>query len=286
MTDVIEQPDEPDKQDIRSVRVGLPGGTVHEFELDTSLPVSTVVARVLDVEKLDPASARVRIISSGKLVRDHNVPLADILTEGSFLHAAVSERPPQPQRESSGDGTEVADTDDHGGDANAPVMLSAVGFNSEVRILIPNLTTTGFERLSLAGFNDEEIRMIQRQLRLMRRETSARSDNGEEEEEWFREIADGEGQGQAEAAEEGTRIRIHRQDHHNVLSSGAEGTNGDFLMGCIFGYLLGIIVLVLLLDNNATRRWRVGIIAGVATNCAFGILRTSLFLRGSISTAP
>lgn len=286
----MEAEGDGEKRDIRPVRVGLPGGTVHEFELDVAEPVSSVVSRVLDVEKLDPVAVRVRIISSGKLVRDHAIPLRDVLNEGSFLHAAVSDRPPREAEHDDGasanaivqgrDGVSARE----GGDA--PLMLSAVDVNGEVRIIIPNLTPRGFERLSQAGFSDDEIRMIRRQFRLMRREARARSESFEDEDEWFREVTEREPQPDAAGEEEGTRLRIRRPDHRNVLNSGAEGTNGDFLMGCIFGYLLGIIVLVLLLDNNATKRWRVGILAGVATNCAFGLLRTSFYLRGSFASAP
>lgn len=286
MTDIILPHAESEKRDIRPVRIGLPGGTVHEFELDVSQPVSTVVSHILEKEKLDPALVRVRIISSGKLVRDHDIPLADILTEGSFLHAAVSERPRQSHRQGTEDTEETTSGTGERGDEDPSVMLSSVDANGDVRIIIPNLTPRGFQRLSLAGFSDDEIRLIQRQFRLMRREANARSDSGEEDDDWLREVVEGERQASVAGEEEVTRIRIHQPDHRNLLSSGAEGTNGDFLMGCIFGYLLGVIVLVLLLDSNATRRWRVGIIAGVATNCAFGILRTSLFLRGSISAAP
>lgn len=290
MEDAVQPEVDPEKRDIRPVRVGLPGGTVHEFELDVAEPVSSVVSRVLDVEKLDPSAVRVRIISSGKLVRDHAIPLADVLNEGSFLHAAVSERPPRQAERDDGQSADAVEQvregagGRDGGDAS--LMLSAVDVNGEVRIIIPNLTPRGFERLSLAGFSEDEIRMIQRQFRLMRREARARSESVEDEDEWFREVTEGEVQPENGNEEEGARLRIRRPDHRNVLSSGAEGTNGDFLMGCIFGYLLGIIVLILLLDNNATRRWRVGIVAGVATNCAFGILRTSLSLRGSLAAAP
>jgi hypothetical protein len=64
-----------------------------------------------------------------------------------------------------------------------------------------------------------------------------------------------------------------------VVANGVEGSNTDFLLGCVCGYLLGVLTLALLLDKNISRRWRVGIVAGVATNAAFGVLRNSLFLQ-------
>lgn len=277
--------DVEEKTETKVLRVGLPGGTVHEFSIDVSEPVSSVVSYVLDAEGLDPNAVRVRIISSGKLVRNHAAPLRDVLNEGCFLHAAISDAPPaEPEQggilegEHNGVSGEESQRDGEGS-----LMLSAVDMNGEVRIIMPNFTPGGFESLAQAGFSEEEIRMIRRQFRRMRREARERIiENHEVEEEWYRVPSDGSVQVEETGDEETGRVRLRREPRF-VLTNGAEGTNGDFLMGCIFGYLLGIIVLVLLLDNNATRRWRVGIVAGVATNCAFGILRTSLYLQGSFA---
>lgn len=273
-----------EKTDIKVVRVGLPGGTVHEFSLDLSEPVSTVASRVLAAEKLSPSSVRVRIISSGSLIRDHSVALRDVLNEGCFLHVALSEAVSREQEAHELPANHQDPTEEESPrDGEASLMLSAVDVDGEVRIIIPNLIAEGLERFSQAGFSDEEIRLIRRHFRRMRRETRARrnENNTETEEELFRDVTHGDVQTEV-ADEETGRVRIRREPRF-ILTAGAEGTNGDFLMGCIFGYLLSIIVLVLLLDNNATRRWRVGIVAGVATNCAFGILRTSLYLQGSFA---
>lgn len=273
-----------EKTETKVLRVGLPGGTVHEFSIDVSQPVSSVVTRVLVAEGLDANAVRVRIISSGKLVRNHAVPLRDVLNEGCFLHAAVSDAlPPEPEPESISalDRVNLIGEESQR-DGEASLMLSAVDMNGEVRIIIPNLTPGGsFERLAQAGFSEEQVRMIRRQFRRMRRDArERRSEDLEAEEEWYQNPSDGGGQVDSSGDEEVGRVRLRREPRF-VLTGGSEGTNGDFLMGCIFGYLLGIIVLVLLLDNNATRRWRVGIVAGVATNCAFGILRNSVYLQGA-----
>lgn len=258
------------KPEVRKIRVGLPGGAVHEFELPVSQPVSAIISLIREREKLTPSSTRIRIISSGKLIQDHTTPLGEILNEGDFLHASISEAPSQPEE------NEVPEGGDQ--DEGVPLMLSAVGSNGEVRIIIPNFTARGFERLSEAGFSEDEIRMIRRQFRLMRRDVRPRSDRSRENNEDTAREGTEEEEGGGD--EEGGRVHLRRTVPGLVFASGAEGTNADFLLGCIIGYMVGIMVLVFLLDANATRRWRVGIVAGVATNCAFGILRTSLYVQG------
>lgn len=268
MADAVEAEGDP-KPEVRTVRVGLPGGTIHEFNLPTSETIATLVSLILEREKLDPNTNRVRIISSGKLVNNHSVPLTSVLNEGSFLHAAISEGPPQPREPE----TEESDGDEE----EVPLMLSAVDSNGEVRIIIPNLTSRGFERLAQAGFSEDEIRLIRHQFNRLRREVHAQQlEEQRDQQEAETEERDIEAQ---EIDEEPLRLRVRRTDPRAVLTSGAEGTNGDFLLGCIIGYMVGIMVLVFLLDSNATRRWRVGILAGVATNAAFGVLRTSLYVQ-------
>lgn len=268
MTDTVIEIDP--KPEVRKIRVGLPGGTVHEFELPISQPVSDIVSLIIEREKLAPSSTRIRIISSGKLVQDHTTPLGEILNGGDFLHASISEAPAQSEE------SEVSEGGDQ--DEGVPLMLSAVGSNGEVRIIIPNFTSRGFERLSEAGFSEDEIRMIRRQFRLMRR--AVRPRNGTSREDSEDTAREGTEEEEGEGDEEGGRVHVRRTVPGLVFASGAEGTNGDFLLGCIIGYMVGLMVLVFLLDANATRRWRVGIVAGVATNCAFGILRTSLYVQG------
>lgn len=268
MTDAADMEIEP-KPEVSKIRVGLPGGAVHEFELPITQPVSAIVSLIVEREKLTLSSMRIRIISSGKLIQDHTTPIGEILNEGGFLHASISEVPPHSEE---GGASESRDRD-----GELPLMLHAFDSNGEVRIIIPNFTARGLERLSEAGFNEDEIRMIRRQFRLMRRDVGSQGDASQEDsEETAREGTEEEEGGGTGARRTQQRRTVPRL----VFASGAEGTNGDFLLGCIIGYMVGLMVLVFLLDANATRRWRVGIVAGVATNCAFGILRTSLYAQG------
>lgn len=255
----------PTTSNIQKVRVGLPGGTVHEFELDIEARLSTLVDRIIQAEQLDPNTVRIRLISAGKLFTDHSQLVRDVANQGGFIHAAISEA----NTRQGADGRER--------NREIPVVLEAIDVDGEVRIIIPNLTSSRLSRLTQAGLTEEEVRMIRRQLRAMRRELRAR-ERGRDADSSSRQIEDSHGEDQH-------TVPLHPQiiQPRLGLTSGAEGTNGDFLMGCVFGYLLGILVLVLLLDNGATRRWRVGIIAGIATNCAFGILRTSLLLPGNFT---
>lgn len=252
---------------------------MHEFELAPDAKLSDIVQLIISAEKLDPDNARVRIISSGRLFTDHAIPVKDVVSEGGFLHCAVTEGVNEAN-------TEV-DTAREGEFSEQPLVLEATDVDGEVRIIIPSLYSGGFERLSAAGFSEGQIRRIRRIFRLMRREARERMRRGDIEEGNvtaipLREVETGESEDE-NALAAATR-RPWRSDARLILASGVEGTNSDFLMGCIFGYLLGIIVLVLLLDSGATRRSRVGLVAGVATNCAFGILRTSLFLEGGLTT--
>lgn len=337
------------------VRVGLPGGTVHELEVDGNAQLSTVVSRIRDIENLSPLTKRIRLIVAGKLFSDHSQIIKDVVEDGGFIHCAISDF----NRHATSGATTAATafltssssssiTDPHvrSGQVHIPIDIDVdvngstpattatgttnnrhhhhhdpndsinVNADGEVRIVIPNLNSqTAFDRLLRAGFTPDEIRMIRRHVRALRREargarasatltaattaattvatetydptnevdvqhnspspSSNNNNNGNNEQN-----AESRGAAAAGAGDGGGGGLVHAETT-TFVGSGGEGTNGDFLMGCIFGYLLGIIILVLLLDNHATRRWRVGIIAGVATNCAFGVLRSNLYLHAS-----
>lgn len=272
-----DAPDGDEKANRHHIRVGLPGGAVHHLDLAEDAQLSEVVQQVLQAEQLDPTVVRVRLISAGRLYADHTKLVKDVVHDGGFLHCAVSDIVP-PEDEPS-EPTHERDREHD----NVPLVLEAFNVDGEVRIVIPDLPSRGaYDRLAQAGLSPDEIRMVRRHFRLLRREARLRQELAQAEE-----AENGAGEDGVATDEVRAGRAVRRDEAHNfVFSSGGEGTNGDFLLGCIFGYLLGIIVLVLLLDTNATRRWRVGIIAGVATNCAFGILRTSLYLQSSTLHAP
>lgn len=251
-----------EKKNVKNIRVGLPGGTVHQFELPPDAVLRDVVAKVFEAENL-PENSRVRLISAGRLYSDHSLQVSEVAGEGGFLHAAISEGVDDSERERE---------NEEDADGEETLVLEAVDADGEVRIIIPNLSSRSFDRLEQAGFTEEEIRLIHRQFRIMRREARERESGDIEE-------------GQAREDDDENRVRRRREPRFPLIS-GAEGSNADFLMGCVCGYLLNVIALVLLLDNSATKRWRVGLVAGIATNCAFGILRTILDQHGGSFAAP
>lgn len=268
--------DEEIKPVLHHVRVGLPGGSVLHLELLSDAPLSTLVDKVLEREHLDPESSRIRLIIAGKLFSDHTLPVKDVVPHGGFIHCAISNIAP-------------ADASQHTSETSAQethIPMDAYNLVGEIRIIIPDVNSqVAFNRLSRAGFTADEIRMIRRHVRALRRE--ARNQirlNTLDAPSHSNDLHNS--QSSSERNEnEGTNVTIRTRPRANpVWGSVAEGTNKDFLLGCIFGYLLGIMVLVLLMDSHASRRWRVGIIAGVATNCAFGILRTSIRVRNFTAT--
>lgn len=261
---------------VHTVRVGLPGGTVHELELEADAQLATVVTKIREAENLDESTTRVRIIISGKLFTDLTLLVNNVVPNGGFIHCAVSELT-QTESETQNDNLTPPNRE-------VRIPLEAFDMDEGVRIVIPNLNSqNAHDRMVQAGFTTDEIRMIRGFVRTLRRETRGR-----------REARNGINLYRVETQEgnpvdrvlrgEPHDLTVRRRHAHNFMTSGGEGTNSDFLMGCIFGYLLGIIILVLLLDNNATRRWRLGIIAGVATNCAFGVLRSNLLFSPTFAT--
>lgn len=261
---------------VHTVRVGLPGGTVHELELEADAQLATVVTKIREAENLDESTTRVRIIISGKLFTDLTLLVKNVVPNGGFIHCAVSELT-QTESETQNDNLTPPNRE-------VRIPLEAFDMDEGVRIVIPNLNSqNAHDRMVQAGFTTDEIRMIRGFVRTLRRETRGR-----------REARNGINLYRVETQEgnpvdrvlrgEPHDLTVRRRHAHNFMTSGGEGTNSDFLMGCIFGYLLGIIILVLLLDNNATRRWRLGIIAGVATNCAFGVLRSNLLFSPTFAT--
>lgn len=259
---------------VHHVRVGLPGGAVHDVEVDADAQLSSVVSKVQEIEKLDPSIVRVRLIVAGKLFPDHSQLLRDVVPDGGFIHCAISELTAPNPHDPTVSSSQTSQTH---ADREVRIPIETHNVDGEVRIVIPSLNSQiAYDRLLRAGFTTEEIRMIRRHVRTLRREALGRSGGGT-----AAASITATGLEQNERGEFAHDFNSRRGHVHSLVTSGREGTNSDFLMGCIFGYLLGIIILVLLLDNNATRRWRVGIIAGVATNCAFGVLRSNLYLQAS-----
>lgn len=295
------------------IRVGLPAGSVHTFELADSATINDVVCLVVEKENIDLRTHRIRFVAAGKFLNDSEAVLHELVSENDFIHCAVSEKSasqatsnrtpgrgprsssnesepentpgtrdlnsrvePHPTSEPRDEPGPTEETAQEPEQVRTLQVLHTVGESDDVRIIIPTLTVRGFDRLREAGFSDAEVAAIRRQFRIARglpsnADPSESSDaDVDTEEAWLNSAADdfdvtdaGDGRG----------------DPRVVVTAGIEGSHTDFLLGCVCGYLLGVLTLALLLDKNISRRWRVGIIAGVATNCAFGLLRSSLYVN-------
>lgn len=273
--------DDEVKPVLHHVRVGLSGGSVYNFELPCDALLKAVVEKVLERERLDPAATRIRLIIAGKLYTDLTLCVRDIVPNGGFIHCAVTNVTAADTTPSRSHTSASALSDD----SDAPVDTDHV--DGEVRIIIPDLNAgSAFDRLARAGFTPDEIQLIRRHVRAFRREAGNRLQNDFV----FEMAAQPDESANANTPTDGernerTNVTIRTRPQNNLIwGSSVEGTNKDFLMGCIFGYLLGIMILVLLMTSHASKRWRVGIVAGVATNCAFGILRTSLYFQNFTTT--
>lgn len=263
------------------VRVGLSGGSVHNFELPSDAILEAVVEKVLEKEHLDPVTTRIRLIIAGKLCTDLTLLVRDIVPDGGFIHCAVTNvnSANSASLQTNPAAPALPDASD--------VSVDTYNVDGEVRIVIPDLNSgSAFERFARAGFTPDEIQLIRRHVRAFRREAGNRLRNDFV----FEMAAHPDDSASANPTPDGdrnerTNVTIRTRPQNNFIwGSSVEGTNRDFLMGCIFGYLLGIMILVLLMTSHASKRWRVGIIAGVATNCAFGILRTSLYFQNFTTT--
>jgi hypothetical protein len=51
------------------------------------------------------------------------------------------------------------------------------------------------------------------------------------------------------------------------------GTNADFVIGVMLGFILGVISLVCLLNSSVSRKQRLGILVGIALNMLYGLRR-------------
>lgn len=274
--------DDEVKPVLHHVRVGLSGGSVHNFELPSDAALETVAEKVLEKERLNPSTTRIRLIVSGKLCTDLTLRIRDIIPDGGFIHCAVTDMT-HAEDSTSSPTQSVA----HSLPDESDVPLDAYNVDGEVRIIIPDLNSrSAFDRLARAGFTPEEIQLIRRHVRAFRREAGDRIRN-----DFVFEMPaqpdDGANPNPPSDGERNDRTNVTirtRPQNNFIWGSSVEGTNRDFLMGCIFGYLLGIMILVLLMTSHASKRWRVGIVAGVATNCAFGILRESLYFQNFTTT--
>ena len=246
------------------IRVGLPSGKVHEIEVESDATVDDVRKKVAELEEINLEQKRIRLIYGGKVYNDGTAKLNEIAKDGAFLHCAISDIKPL--------GAELESEEEEGRGSRSTVINLGSGEGSAI----------GFDRLRGAGFTEAEITAIRRHFRqVFRREGD--EENGEDNEEISDESArqleeDWLNSGQ----DDGPAPRLEIRERHIHLLSMREGSNNDFLAGIVLGFLLGLIMVVLLLDRNLSRKWRIGILAGVGCNLSFGLLRSTLEVQGGL----
>lgn len=208
--------------------------------------------------------------------------MSECLKDGAFVHCAISDvKPPlaSPDMDSLSDVLRATHQN-----AENPSTVIALGRGNEVHVLVQDPSARGFDRLRAAGFTDEEVSAIRRQFREAIRRRIER--NGEEEGETSREEAARlleEEWLNATGADDPSPTADYDDETRRWIATMSEGTNNDFLAGIVLGFLLGLIMIVLLLDRNLSRKWRIGILAGVGCNLSFGLLRSSLVVQGSFN---
>ncbi|KAL1917631.1 uncharacterized protein VTP21DRAFT_4024 [Calcarisporiella thermophila] len=120
---------------------------------------------------------------------------------------------------------------------------------SQIRQITP---LTGFDRLREAGFSEEDIRNIRTQFHQLHG-TSVNGEINEQtlnmEEDWI--------ENAGETLPDGT----------------VQGAYYDMVIGLLFGFFMGLIVLFWFKEQAFSRRQQMGIVAGLLINISFGILR-------------
>lgn len=243
------------------LRIGMPDGHVETMHVSSTCPLSELVKQIRTSATLDPAKTRVRLITAGRLLNDMDSSIGSQLSNDDFIHVAVSDALPE-QSDSPSPPTSPQSS------STQPAVVITTGASdgngAEVRIVLHDLGERATERLTAAGFTPAEASALATQLRRVRAEMTE-----------MRAISNREARNRTRSREGGIELAEETTTALSIAST-VEGTNTDFLMGCVCGYLLGVLVLAMLLDKNITRKWRVGIVAGVATNLAFGLLRSTL----------
>lgn len=233
-----------------------------ETPLPISLPPSSTPSDLraaifkASPETLSPDKHRLRLISAGKLLPPSAPLSASGVTDGAFIHCAVSDladvasRSSAPKREGSAAGP-------------APILVTEDA-TGETRILLPAATQT-IATLRAAGLSDEQIIAVRFPFLL---------EDAEE---------GGEGEGDAlridlDELEANERLAFVGADdarqEASLFPDPEDGPWNDFLWGFLLGALLGLIMLILSMDRSIalSRRWKRGIGLGAVVNIVFGIV--------------
>jgi hypothetical protein len=181
------------------------------------------------------------------------------IKEGGFIHAALSDELPEDREAPSvlggggGGGVHLSMT--------SPMVAAGPRGNSE------GARERGFDRLLLSGFSPAEIQFLRGQYHARRgNQIATQEELYAAEEEWLEEnqergiMSEGVGGGGAGGLE------FEEED-------ASEGTQADFVLGCIMGFVFGIIMLFWIWDRGIVRKQKLGILCGIGANFTMGMMR-------------
>lgn len=204
-------------------------------------------------EKFDLKEKRIRLIRLGRMLEDSHTLSSCGITDGDFIHAAVSEELPQAQ--------DVAiDMRQHDRDEDDSVR--------------------GFDRLLLAGFSQTEVDILRTQFHARRIHGGRpimQTEALDLEEEWLEQNqGDGAGLG-------GSNFRNGRNQMDRVMEEVSEGSQADMLLGLVMGFVFGIIMLFWIWERGIPRRQKLGILCGIACNLTMGMIRLQARTHGRVA---
>eukprot|EP00762_Andalucia_godoyi_P005173 ANDGO_03985.mRNA.1 hypothetical protein isoform 1 len=124
----------------------------------------------------------------------------------------------------------------------------------------------GFDRFLASGLSAEEVAVLRRQFHSSNNTPIAALQPGNEailrriEDAWIDEDVD--------------RNTVNFDMGQFVENAPVEGSNHDLMWGMIIGFFLGLLTLLLFWEKRASRRIKVGVIAGLCFNVSFSLVRT------------
>ncbi|KAH3673638.1 hypothetical protein WICMUC_003541 [Wickerhamomyces mucosus] len=122
----------------------------------------------------------------------------------------------------------------------------------------------GFDRLSSAGFSQEDINNLRQQFRQLYGDLPSRRGNSDGE----------EGQDIRQLEERWIDSTVNEMDEFSQTNLSVGGNNEDLFIGLLIGCLLGVLSLFLLkYDNLFSKRQKMAIIAGFIINFTFALVR-------------
>lgn len=195
-------------------------------------------------------ASAIRLILHGRILQDSQSVTSAGLVQGTVLHCALSDI--------TGGRSPVAETEE----------------------------TRGFDRLRRSGVSEEVIEHLRWQLFLNFQEdpthlgTSPTNDPRDLEEQWLN------ANSSASVLRNFGITNTDQSGQQNASTwqvspaapgpgSSSEGEFTDIFVGMVVGFVLGLVALLWLRTGSRSRRLTFGILAGIACNISFGLIRLS-----------